>query len=136
MDSQSSLDMKPDVINQRESNGAASTENIAEKYNVQIYEDESIKQLNDNEQIAKRIYSNDDEYNLNTVEYLMEPYFTEVQKYPLDSGINSAELGNKIFLGVIFIQLLIIFYFTIMYIKKRRQKNENIHNMFSKVGAK
>lgn len=134
MNDSNSLELEPEVINQRDKKNSKTNENLSEKYNVDIYEDGTNKQISDNEQIKKTIYSNGDNYKLNTIQYLTEPYFKEVQEYPQDEGIDFQSLGNKIYLSVVFIQLVIIFYFIVMYIKKRRQKNENIHNKISKLG--
>lgn len=134
MDENSQLELEPEVITQREATTDAN-QSLSVEYGVQIYDDDSQKSIYDNEQIEKAIYADENSYELNTVEYLIEPYFAEVQEYPQNTGVSMESIADKLFMVVVFIQLIVIFYFVVMYVRKRRQKNENIHNKLRQVGA-
>ncbi|MFV0288982.1 MAG: hypothetical protein ACK5HR_06005 [Mycoplasmatales bacterium] len=135
MNETNSLELEPEVINQRDSSSNIN-ENLSKKYNIDIYTDSSNKQIYDDDEIKKTIYSDDKEYKLNTVQYLVEPYFTEVQEYPQYVEVNMSDIGNKVLMFVVFIQLMIMFYFIVIYVKKRRQKNEKLHNQLYQMGTK
>ncbi len=134
MSEPNSLELEPEVINQRDANNKAN-ENISEKYDVDIFTDDSTIKINDNDLIEKTIYSNNEIYELDTVQYLIEPYFNDIQEYPQNVDVSMEEIGNKVLMIVIFIQLLVIFYFIILFIKKRRRKNEDIHNKLQRMGT-
>lgn len=135
MNETNSLELEPEVINQRDSSSNIN-ENLSKKYNIDIYTDSSNKQIYDDDEIKKTIYSDDKEYKLNTVQYLVEPYFNEVQEYPQYVEVNMSDIGNKVLMFVVFIQLMIMFYFIVIYVKKRRQKNEKLHNQLYQMGTK
>ncbi len=134
MSEPNSLELEPEVINQRDANNKAN-ENISEKYDVDIFTDDSTIKINDNDLIEKTIYSNNEIYELDTVQYLIEPYFKDIQEYPQNVDVSMEEIGNKVLMIVIFIQLLVIFYFIILFIKRRRRKNEDIYNKLQRMGT-
>ncbi len=134
MDESNSLELEPEVINQRDSNNATN-ENLSKKYDVDIYKDSSNKKIYDTDKIKEALYSNNETYELNTVQYLIEPYFKEIQEYPQKIENNVEDVGNNVLMVVIFIQLLVIFYFIVLYVKKRRRKNENLYNKLYKMGT-
>lgn len=134
MNEENSLELEPEVINQRDSNSEAN-ENITKKYDIDIYNDNSNKEIYNNKKIEETIYSNNKTYDLNTVQYLIDPYFKEIQEYPQNVDTKIEDIGNNVLMVVIFIQLLFIFYFIILYIKKRRRKNENLHNKLQRMGS-